>query len=869
MNWSLEKKAAVGLGFAALMLFLITGISYRNASGFLDTSRWVAHTHDVVEELTETASALSDAETGARVYIITGQGPSLEDLNLGAVTVQNHLDTLRKLTADNPTQQRNITLLQNAISQQLSSLRKSAEIRRQSGFEAARDSFLATAGPEQIKDISKLFSQMRQQEEALLRVRVERRNASARAISVAFSSVVLLEFALLGALYFVLRRDLLQRRRTEELLRSSEERFELAVRGSNDGIWDWNILTNKAYYSPRSRSMLGIGQEVVANPVPDWERKIHPDDRDQALAAVAAHLEGLTPTLEFEHRVRQPDGSYRWILTRGSRLCDPSGNPYRMAGSHTDITARKIAEEETLKLNTELAIANRNLELRNREVERADQLKSEFLANMSHELRTPLNAIIGFSDLLATEVSGPLTDKQKRFIGHVRNGAQHLLALINDILDLSKIESGQLELECQTFSLSEALHEVLSVVQSLALAKGVHLEQEGENPSIYGDRVRVKQILYNLLSNAVKFTPQRGTVRITCAEAEGFARITVTDTGLGIRSEDQKTIFEEFRQVGESTRGVREGTGLGLAITKRLVEQHGGAIWVESELGKGSRFNFTLPLKDSTSNVRSLAHAKDNGTLSSLRAADKPLILVTDDEPTARELIASHLEMAGYTVAMAASGTEALEKARELQPHVITLDILMPNGSGFETLYSLKQSSNTATIPVVIVSVVDEKKAGFALGAADYLLKPVTSGPLLMAIRNHVRAAGVGARILVVDDDPECLTLITEILQAGGCVPHCVSDGRKALQLLSEIEIDAILLDLLMPAMDGFEVLRRLKDEPRFAGIPVIVVTSKDLTSAELELLKRETNALLLKDGSWTEDLLAAVQRATQNSNQR
>ena len=520
-------------------------------------------------------------------------------------------------------------------------------------------------------------------------------------------------------------------------------------------------------------------------------------------------------------------------------------------------------EQHVQERTGQLASANKELELQNREVQRATQLKSQFLASMSHELRTPLNAIIGFSDLLAEKTVGSLTDKQGRFVDHVRNGARHLLQLINDILDLSKIESGLLELRCESFSVSETLPEVLSVIRPLAMAKNIRIEQLGEDTSVYADRVRFKQVLYNLFSNALKFTPEGGAVRVQSAINGNLVRISVTDTGVGIRPEDQQVIFEEFRQASETTRGVKEGTGLGLAITRRLVERQGGTIGVTSDLGKGSCFSFTLPRGRVVPQLEpAILSAHDDGT--DVRGQHgKPLILVVDDESPARELLASYLETEGYDVASAASGAEVIEKARELRPSAITLDILMPGGSGFETLFKLKNTPDVAHIPVIVVSVVDQKQMGFTLGAAEYLVKPVQRSALLEAVRKHVRPqAGTLTNVLVVDDDRETRDLVSDILSSSGYTPHLASSGKEAFLLLSEVHMDAILLDLVMPEMDGFEVLSKIKENPALGVIPVFVVTAKDLTNEEMKLLQRETCALFRKDGSWKTDLLAEVRKA-------
>jgi signal transduction histidine kinase/DNA-binding response OmpR family regulator len=529
-----------------------------------------------------------------------------------------------------------------------------------------------------------------------------------------------------------------------------------------------------------------------------------------------------------------------------------------------DVTQRKRHEEEKHRFTEWLAASNQELQLRNREVERATKLKSKFLANMSHELRTPLNAIVGFSDLLAEGTPGQLNDKQKRFVNHIKQGSAHLLQLINDILDLSKIEAGQLELRSEKFFVKDALPEVLSTIHPLAMAKNIQIEQNVESKSLVNaDRVRFKQILYNLLSNAVKFTPKQGRIAIECVDYWDFVRVSVADTGIGIRPEDQKVIFDEFRQVEGSGDGIQEGTGLGLAITKRLVEQQGGQISVDSEVGKGSRFTFTLLAAEPTSEVqRVLEPAKTSDLAASGRLA--PMVLIVDDEGSSRELLASYLE-SEYRLAMAESGVEALKKAQQLRPDAITLDVLMPGGSGFETLASLRKSPETANIPVIILSIVDQRQVGFALGAADYLIKPVRKPALLETIRRHVPfPADDDSSILLVDDDPKALDLLQETLRAAGYETQAVRSGKRALEVLENKTVGAILLDLLMPGMDGFEVIRHLKQDATLKELPILVMTGKNLSAQELALLSHETHALLQKNGSWQQQLIVEVRSVIQ-----
>lgn len=507
----------------------------------------------------------------------------------------------------------------------------------------------------------------------------------------------------------------------------------------------------------------------------------------------------------------------------------------------------------------QLAVANKELDLRNREVERATQLKSKFLASMSHELRTPLNAIVGFSDLLAEQTAGELNVKQKRFVNHIKQGSAHLLQLINDILDLSKIEAGQLELRCEDFLVADALPEVLSTIRPLAMAKNIQLRHDLDPAlSVHADRVRFKQVLYNLLSNAVKFTPKDGRIHVDCSEKGNEVCISVTDTGIGIRTEDQALVFEEFRQVEGSKGAVNEGTGLGLAITKRLVEQQGGKISLESEPGKGSRFAFTLPVGSRTSSASLPSTGRTNVPISG--EGEKPLVLVVDHDVAARELLASYLDLE-YRTVMAESGAEAVEKAQEFRPDAITLDVLTSGGNGFETLIELRKRPETADIPIIIVSIVDQKQVGFALGAADYLIKPIRKPALLEAIRRHVSPHDVDSEILLVDDDPRTLELLAEALRSAGYETQGVQSGSRALQVLSSKVVSAVLLDLLMPGMDGFEVIRHIREEVALKELPIFVMTAKSLTQQESDLLSRETQALFHKNGPWQQQLVAEVGR--------
>ena len=409
-------------------------------------------------------------------------------------------------------------------------------------------------------------------------------------------------------------------------------------------------------------------------------------------------------------------------------------NGLRVAAIVRDVSDRKSAEEKLraldARLTVELSETNRQLELRNREVERANRLKSEFLASISHELRTPLHTIIGFSELLAEEVEGPLNDRQRRFLGHIHKDAQHLMELINDILDLSKIEAGRIELHPEAVEVSAALENALAGIRPISEAKAIEIANRVD-PGIfaYVDAVRFREIFSNLLSNAVKFTPEGGKIRIDLRTSGSFARICVSDTGIGIAPEEHTRIFEKFYQAGSTTRGVREGTGLGLAITKNLVDLHGGTISVESDLGQGSRFQFTVPLAD----------AESGRPMDARR--EKPLVLIVENEPSARELMVGYLEPRDYQTVTAASVEEGLVKVRDLNPDAITLDLLFPGQNGWHMLSELRRKPETAALPVIVVSVLDEEASALASGASAYLTKPVKKDVLLRTMKQLMSRA--------------------------------------------------------------------------------------------------------------------------------
>ena len=380
---------------------------------------------------------------------------------------------------------------------------------------------------------------------------------------------------------------------SEQALQKNQERLQLALEAANEGLWDWNLITGACYFGPRYYMILGYEPGEIAPSYDALMSLLHPDDRTAIVEHRERQIREQNGRYRTEYRLQKKSGEYIWIETKASVVAwTPDGSPARIVGTIMDISARRELEQQAYK--------SQSLELANR-------LKSEFLASMSHELRTPLNAIIGFSDLLAEQIAGPLNAKQQRYTDHVRREGRHLLALINDILDLSKVEAGRLNLHQETVSVAGILAEVMGTISPVANLKHVTAHSAvGPDFRAFADPLRLKQILVNLLSNAVKFTPDGGKVGVEAVERRGWLTVSVSDTGPGIPVEEQEAIFDAFYQARATTEG---GTGLGLAITKRLVEEHGGRIWVESEPGRGARLSFTLPAEPLPPKEVTPAHA--------------------------------------------------------------------------------------------------------------------------------------------------------------------------------------------------------------------------------------------------------------------
>ena len=578
------------------------------------------------------------------------------------------------------------------------------------------------------------------------------------------------------------------------------------------------------------------------------------------LTAIAQSLTTGTVTAEKVQEFDSPS------IHRVARRADEPG---QLARAFQRMAQEVAAREQNLaqavnRRTAQLAESMKVAQVASARAEEANQTKSKFLANMSHELRTPLNAIIGYSEMLVEEMTERKLPNLVPDMQKIHGAGEHLLELINNILDLSKVEAGRMELFLETFEIAPLLEEITDTLRPIADKNHNRLiiSCPSEIGSMQADVTKLRQSLFNLLSNASKFT-ENGTITLAVEQLEaGWVVFRVSDTGIGMTPAQQTKLFQSFTQADASTTRRYGGTGLGLVITQQFCELMGGSIRVESEAGQGTTFTIRLPKTVQPLQPSSRPQKETSAISETLRSsvAGASTILVIDDDPAARDIMQRFLIREGFNAASTSSGEEGLRLAKELSPVAILLDVKMPNLNGWEVLSRLKSDPELANIPVVMVTIVDDQSLGSALGAVDYLLKPVDYNRLLTLLQPY-RTESSAASVMVVEDNADNREMICRQLAKAGWRVLEAKNGLAALAVLQNEQPEIILLDLMMPEMDGFEFIRELRRHPQWRSLPVIVLTAKDLTLEERNWLEGQTQRIYQKGSSSKQTLLNEIDR--------
>ena len=642
-------------------------------------------------------------------------------------------------------------------------------------------------------------------------------------------------------------RDIGAQRRIVAALHESEARLRFALEVARIGDWDLDLRTGAMHRSVRHDHCFGYDQRQ-----PDWSLStlldhVHPEDRE---GVARSYRRGLLREDDWraEFRVVWPDESVHWLRIQGSTRYD-TGDTNRMLGIVVDVTEQRNAEEARLRAE--------RLESDNRQIQVSNRLKSQFLANMSHELRSPLNAIIGFSDLLSSDGIPVAPEQRRQFIGHIGTSGRHLLQLINDVLDLSKVESGKFEFYPEPVNLADLIGEVRGVLFSLLQRKRLTLSVDVAPAAtlVVTDPARLKQVLFNYLSNAIKFSSDGGHIGVRASlEGTGGFRVEVEDTGIGIAKADLPRLFVEFQQLDAGYTKRHQGTGLGLALTRRLVQAQGGSVGVRSAPGQGSTFHLVLPI--GLGEAATQASESTGPSQGAVSASGNLSVLVIEDHLRDGSRIAEALASGGARVDVAADAAAAVQQASTHDYDALTVDLTLACRGGLDALARIR-SNCTSVSPTVLAITLGDKDAGIAgFAVADVLTKPMQASEVIQAMTRLGIVRRRGAQVVVIDDDPVALDLMRAALADLGVDAPCFESGAAALEALRDLRPSAIVLDLIMPGMDGFEVLDRLRRDVAVRDTPVFIWTSLLLTDPEYDLLATSASSILRKGGGELELML-------------
>jgi PAS domain S-box-containing protein len=843
MDRRIGNSATIGVLLALAVLIANAWVSLRNIQQLVQRDFWVEHTTDVIANVERLGGSVSDLLSAERGYLLSGHTSFREPYAAHRTRALSLLKTLISQTSDNAGQKQRLDRLDAELSNLLKITDKA--IAADPGtIDSAQFGNLPLGTKASMDQIRADLNDMRSEEDKLL---TERKTASKASLAKAietFSLATVIAIVLVIVAYVLIRRDdklRLQNARERNRLSNYNQ---LLIESTGEGIYGVDLDGNCTFLNAAGARVLKLDATKV---IGSHMHAITHHSRSDG-SKYPAEACPIYNTLKTGKGCRVDDEVF-WRSDGTSFPVEYSAYPIRNYGmiegvcvAFSDITLRKKTEEDLKRARDEAEAAKTDAEA-------ANVAKSQFLANMSHELRTPLNAVIMYSELLQEEAADRGVDSFIPDLDKIRAGGKHLLALVNGVLDLSKIEAGKMDLFLETFEIPSMVRDVLTTVEPLVQKKSNKLELNcpADLGAMHADLTKVRQILFNLLSNASKFT-ENGTITLEVKRIDenGISTVVfqVHDSGIGMTQAQMDKLFQPFTQADESTTRRFGGTGLGLAISRRFCQMMGGDVSVTSEPGKGSTFTVHLPAR--VARMELPGDTRKNTTASDQPKPGAATVLIIDDEPSVRDLMSRTLSAEGIYVITASDGEEGLKSARELKPDLIFLDVMMPKMDGWAVLASLKADAVLSKIPVVMLTIVGDREMGYTLGASEYLTKPIDRG-VLSTVVNKYRTKTAGRVVLIVDDDDATRQVVSRTLTREGWTVLEAENGKAALDRLSKEEPNLILLDLSMPEMDGFEFLSKLRNDGTHTGIPVVVLTSKDLTPSERSALTGRVEKIIQK----------------------
>jgi PAS domain S-box-containing protein len=847
-------KRAVALPL--LVLVILTAVLVWQVSYLMGAAAEESVTDEVEAQANKTLRLILDMETGVRGYLVSGNAMFLEPYKNALARIAPNIDALEQLVKDDPAQRQQVADLRTHFAPLQAKMKSLIDLRAHGG--PYKEQFDTGISKQMMDGMRQRFDALLATENARHHERTQRTRqlvtiSLLSAFGLATFSGLLLAAASrsnLSALTDDYGRALGTLKERTDALRDSEEWLATTLSSIGDAVIATDMQGKLIFINPIAERLTGWSRsEAHGRPVNEIFRIVDEETRAPVASPITQALAtGQVTGLNDQTLLIARDGTATPIDDSAAPIRNNQGAARGVVLVFRDITERKRADNELRRARDE--------------AEQANRAKSQFLANMSHELRTPLNAVIGYSEMLQEEAGDLGVEEFVPDLQKIHGAGKHLLALINDILDLSKVEAGKMDLYLERFDVPNMIGEITTTIQPLILKNENRLEVDcpPETGVIHSDLTKVRQCLFNLLSNAAKFTNHGVITLMARRETVGgrdWLWFEVADTGIGITAEQQARLFEPFSQADASTTRKYGGTGLGLAITRRFCRLMGGDISVESAPGQGSRFTLRLPADAQPLTPEPVAEASEE-TRQDATNANGNVVLVIDDDPSARQLMERFLAKEGFKVETSAGGEEGLKRARQLRPVAITLDVMMPSMDGWNVLSHLKADPDTCDIPVIMVTMVDNRSLGFALGASDYLTKPV-QWDRLAAVLSKYRCLNPPCSVLLVEDDAVSRDMMRTMLVKAGWTVVEAENGRIALERMEEAKPQLILLDLMMPEMDGFEFASQMRRTPQWSSIPIVVLTAKDITPEDRLRLNGYVEQVLQKGAYSSEELLAQV----------